>query len=169
MSDKQFEVGDRVQHEEEDGSIDLGTITSITPATKEWESGFYNWSKEDQAATITYAVVKWDSDNEIEQYNIDGLQAEDTELERQFRTTVRSVQEKIDEELQEAQDAIYRATKLAEEHGIPFSAGVSPLGNTYYPDSFSEKYGDLDREFVQGITDTYNEYGNSGWKHSAVC
>jgi hypothetical protein len=61
------------------------------------------------------------------------------------------------------------ATKIAERYGVPFRSGISPISNQYFPNSLKEKFKDVSDDFINEISDTYNEYGSIGWRHSAVC
>lgn len=101
----------------------------------------------------------------------EGEVEENPELEAEFRALVKKHQAEIDEQLKIASKAIAKAEKLSEKYGIPFSSGVSPLGQSYTPASFQDKFGELDRETVMEITDVYpgGEYDMEGWEHSAVC
>jgi hypothetical protein len=95
---------------------------------------------------------------------------EETELEKQFKETVESVQKQIKEKMEVARFAIREAVSLAEQHGVPFYANISPLGQTYWPSSFYGKFGKLDSDVVFDIASAWTdevEYG--GWQHSAVC
>jgi hypothetical protein len=62
------------------------------------------------------------------------------------------------------------AEKLSDEHGIPFGSNISPLSQSYFPNSFREKFPDLDldSEEIQELVG-YSEYYEGGWEHSAVC
>ena len=95
-----------------------------------------------------------------------------TELEKEFETLCESVNPKIQAKLKEAMKALEEAEKLAEKHGVPFYASISPLGNSYIPNSFSKKFSELDEQFVTDVTGVYSEYdgfSSGGWVHSAVC
>jgi len=54
---------------------------------------------------------------------------------------------------------------------LPFSANVSPLSQSYFPESFVDKFSDLDSDTVYDITGAYTSYyhDGAGWEHSAVC
>lgn len=94
---------------------------------------------------------------------------ENNELEQEFEKVVNSVKNEIEGKLAHAQKYIREAVRLSEEHGVPFSTGVSEIGNTYTPRSFTKsKFATLDCEFVDSVTGVYEtEY--CGWQHSAVC
>lgn len=73
--------------------------------------------------------------------------------------------------------ALREAEALADKHGVPFRSGISPLSNSYVPNSFSKsKFAALERDVVcdiagvwgEYISDMLSGYGN-GWLHSAVC
>ena len=111
--------------------------------------------------------IQWD-DGELEtgldEYHVN---REDSEMERQFRLAVSDAQSRIDAEMDKAWAAIRAAVAISEETGIPFSASVSPLSQSYIPDSLSSKFPGVDREFYSEIAGAYGEY--EGWQHSAVC
>jgi hypothetical protein len=93
------------------------------------------------------------------------------ELEEEFKALVEKHSKEIDEQLEIARKAIQKAQTISEKYGIPFYAGVSPLGQSYFPGSFPEKFGELDSEFVSDTTGAYSEYYNDGcgWEHSSIC
>lgn len=110
---------------------------------------------------------EFDSEEETEED-----EEEDTsDLEAEFRKVFKSHIDKIDKQLEIASKAIAKAEKLAEKYGLPFSSNVSPLSQSYFPESFVEKFGDLDSDTVYDITGAYTSYYNegAGWEHSAVC
>ena len=105
-----------------------------------------------------------DSDDEEEA-------SENPELEAAFQKVADAHMHQIEEQLEIAAKAIAKAEKIAEKYGLPFQASVSPLSQSFTPESFWEKFGDLDSDFVMDITDAYlgEEHGEAGWEHSAVC
>lgn len=115
---------------------------------------------------IKSITVKWDNGGEekLKQYDV---HQEDSELERAFRLASRDAQRRIAEKLEQAMAALNEAEAISEETGVPFSSGISPLGQSYIPASLEDKYPDVDREFIDDITGSYGECG--GWQHSAVC
>jgi hypothetical protein len=112
-----------------------------------------------------HAEVKWD-DGSVETVSTDTLDPRDSELEREFRSTVAEATEKINAKLAKAKKYLSEAVALSEDYGVPFSASISFLSQSYTPGSVPEE---LDKEFVESVTGTYNEYGYEGWEHSAVC
>lgn len=99
-----------------------------------------------------------------------GDEKEYSELEKQFIEAQKEAVEKINEQLNVASRALAKAEKISEKYGIPFSSGVSPVGNTYTPEAFEKKFGDLDRDFIGEITDWSSCPGEySGWEYSAAC
>lgn len=113
-----------------------------------------------------------DEDDEIEgAVDEDEKDEETLALEAEFEKVLEKASAAIDAELAEAQKHLDKAVKLSEKYGVPFHTGISPLGNTYTPDSFQEKFGGLDSDFVYDTTGTYDSenYQYGGWQHSAVC
>lgn len=175
MRPEQWKVGDRVQKfERKDGKevIHVGVISDVITETRERNNyDLYGYSYGSQKKTTeTYVKsisVKWDSGTEEAGLNTWDVQSEDSPLEREFRIKAAEVINMIDEKLSIAAKAIEEAEAIAEEHGVSFSAGVSPLGQSYMAASASEKWPDLSKEFMNEVTDSYGEY--DGWQHSAVC
>lgn len=161
MSENTFAVGDRVQVVEDDELI-TGTIQLL-------------FSKEEEDGSVEYASVHWDglAEDELEDWELDLLEPEGTqdELEVEFQKVYEKHADQIHEQLEIASKAIAKAEKIAEKYGIPFSASVSPLGQSYFPASFPEKFRELSLNFVSDLTGAYSEYANDGcgWEHSAVC
>jgi hypothetical protein len=112
-----------------------------------------------------------DFDDEDDANDPDAKTPEQLALEAEFEAVVKKAHSEIDAEVKIARDHIARAVKLSEKYGIPFHAGVSPLGNNYTPQSFKTKFPGLDTEFVSDVTGTWDEenYQYGGWQHSAVC
>lgn len=103
-------------------------------------------------------------------FDDEDTQTNDPELEKEFEAACATAQAEIKVHMDAARAAVNLAVAAAEKHGVPFRAGISPLSNTYNPRSLKEKFGKLDREAVNDISGTWNEYpGESGWQHSAVC
>ena len=165
MSENTFAVGDRVQVVEDDELI-TGTIQLL-------------FSKEEEDGSVEYASVHWDglAEDELEDWELDLLEPEGTqdeledELEVEFQKVYEKHADQIHEQLEIASKAIAKAEKIAEKYGIPFSASVSPLGQSYFPASFPEKFGELSLNFVSDLTGAYSEYANDGcgWEHSSIC
>ena len=103
-----------------------------------------------------------------------------TELEEKFSLALKEGGAKISEQLKIASDAITKAENIAEQYGIPFYAGCSPLGQSYFPESFYDKWknpnpdSETDEyEDQRNLLNTFglykSEYCDYGWEHSAVC
>lgn len=95
-----------------------------------------------------------------------------SDLEKEFQAAYDKALPLIKEQLREARDALTRATAIANEYGVPFRSGVSPLAQGYIPTSFEEKFSKLDSEIVSDISGVYDPHGDGlypGWQHSAVC
>jgi hypothetical protein len=167
-----WKIGDRVQIEDKDDTIRVGVLTAVK--TEQVERTRYNHSysvmstkaEKYSELQIVQMTVKWDDGVEeiVKQY---GVHHEDSEMERSFRLACLEAQERIEEKLRAAMAALREAEKIADEAGIPFSAGISPLSQSYIPSSLEEKFPNVDRDFINDITGSYGEY--DGWQHSAVC
>jgi hypothetical protein len=170
MSD--FKVGDRVQWEDRDtDEVTGGTIESTIPPKRMKVNDHWNTSKYSEAEReemVTYANIKWD-DNTSDSVDIDDLDPEDSQLEREFRTTANVVLVEIQKKVAESSRLLQEAVDLSEKHGIPFSSSVSFLGQSYTPSTFEEKYGEVDSDLAESITDAFGCMDGSGWEHSDVC
>ena len=163
MSEYTFSVGDRVQLIDDDL---IGEIKSLL-------------SKDDDGEIVEFATVLWDDSDEAEECRLDELEPEgeqdeiepESELEAAFQKACDEHMKEIDEQLELASDALDKAVELSEKYGIPFSAGTSPLGQSYVPNSFEKKFPGLESSFAEEITGAYSEYygEGGGWEHSAVC
>lgn len=172
MSDKEWEVGDRVQYEGDD-QIFGGAITALVTGTRNKEDYSYRtpWKQNtivEKEQYTSHLVIKWD-DGEEETLDYWDVASEDNEMERTFRVKAMEVTKLIDAELNQAHEHLRSAVKLSEEHGISFGSGISPLAQSYIATTFKDKWPDVEQELANGITDTYSEYDNEGWQHSAVC
>jgi len=162
-------VGDKVQLVSyEDGSVKDGVVTNIVPPKKPRPEEYWKHSEEEAKEWTTFVDVKWDDDTES-QHDQEDLEPQDSELERDFRKTFHYADQLIQAKLDEASAAINEAVKIAERYGVPFHTHVSPLSNEYHPRSLGKKFPKLDHDFMQNVSDTYNEYESTGWKRSAVC
>lgn len=96
---------------------------------------------------------------------------ENDSIEKEFEDLVNAHKAEIQAKVTEASKVLDEAVALSEKYGIPFYAQVSFLSQSYTPDSYYEKFGDLDKDTVNDLTDCYpgGEWGGSGWEHSAVC
>lgn len=167
-------VGDRVQivGYNSDTRIELirdGVVTEVTPAKNPKPTRYWEFSEEEQKTFITFVKVKWDDDGSVTEHDLNDLESEDSEMERDFRKAAHYADELIHAQLNIAAEAVREATRIAERYGVPFRTHVSPISNSYTPRSLQAKFEGLDKNFVQDITDTYNDYDSTGWRHSAVC
>jgi hypothetical protein len=95
---------------------------------------------------------------------------EQSALEKEFETAHETAITLIRVELAKAREALSAAVKIAEEHGVPFRSGISPLGQGYIPKSFKKKFPGIDENFVSEVAEVYDGDGlYAGWQHSAVC
>jgi len=175
MSDKNLSVGDRVQwidySDRNNEVIYTGAVTELTLSEREKRGGYSSYYRPQEKVMEKYTshlTVKWD-DGEEETLEYHAVYAEDSALEREFRKAIPSAISRIDEKLALASKYLDEATAISEETGIPFSASISYLGQSYTPASLEKKFPELERDFVNDLTGTYNEYGGAGWEHSAVC
>lgn len=168
-----WNVGDRCQTDKND-TIRVGVITAVETHQVERTRYSYSYSfgsrnKEEKymETEIKSISVKWDDGEEQTSLGQYDVYPEDSEAEREFRLALSDAQARIDAEMNKAWAALEAAVKISEETGIPFSAGVSPLSQSYIPNSLSEKFPGVDREFYSELAGAYGEY--EGWQHSAVC
>jgi len=160
MSEYNFEIGDRIQHTDEDDDVTVGEIKSL-------------FSKNEDDEIVEYANVLWDGKEEVESWELELLDHEEDEdeLEAEFKAVVEAHMEEIEEQVEIAAQAIKKAEELSEKYGLPFRSSITPLSQSYHPASYSEKFSGLDYEFVANVTGAYSVYHNDGdgWEHSAVC
>lgn len=166
MSD--WKVGDRVQTDD-NNVIRVGTVTAVD--FHQVERNKYDWHTGKDIKYLKTKIksidIQWD-DGELQQ-GLDqyGVSPEDSAIEREFRLTMIDAQARIDTELEKAWQCIQAAVKISEDTGIPFHAQVSPLSQSYFPNSRSQKFPNLDREVCSELARAYGEY--EGWQHSSVC
>ena len=167
MSD--WKVGDRVQVEK-DGQYRVGAVSAVeTEQVERTRRDWYGSRKEEKYTelVIKSLSVKWDDGEEQAGLSRWDVHAEDTDVEREFRLAVDDAHARIYAKLHEAEKLLDEAVAISEETGIPFSAGISPLSQSYLPNSLHSKFPDIDRSFANEIADASGEY--EGWQHSAVC
>lgn len=163
----EFNVGDRCQWQDRDTDETTGGVVEAVIAPKIAKpADWWNYTEQQQQDFITYAVVSWD-DGTTDTVDMDDLDKEDSELEREFRAKANEVLTLIREKCAASAALLSEAVALSEAHGIPFNSEVSFLGQSYSPKSFQEKYGEVDGDLVYSITEASNSY--SGWEHSDVC
>lgn len=172
MSKREWKVGSRVQCIEwknGESTIHTGTATNLVMESRPKHSYGYRATQELEYF-VSQITVKWDDGEEetLKEYEVT---PEDTELERQFRTQAALITKQINEKLSLASKYLDEAEAIAEEHGIPFTSGVSPLGQSYLTKSFPEKWAGVSQEVMREVTEAYSEYIDSyyGWVHSAIC
>lgn len=161
-----FSIGDLVQ----DLKVNNCKIVEVMPAKEmpTLSSNFYKLSKKEQDEYYLRYKVEYE-DGRIEIGNQFSYIKRDTEVEREFRAFVSSVEAKINEKLDQAAKLIYEAENISEEYGIPFDSSVSLVGNTYVPESKENKTFPVSEDFFNSVTAEYtNEYGEfSGWQKSS--
>jgi len=176
MSDKEWKVGDRIQKSEwvdRKEVITTGAITDVVTETREKQS-YDRWGGYGRGAqtTVTETFIKsislkWDDGKEESGLSPWHVQPEDSEMEREFRIKAAEIGDLIQAKLSEASKALDEAEAIAEEHGISFSSGISPLSQSYKAASAGDRWPDVSSEFMNEITESHGEY--DGWQHSAVC
>lgn len=163
--------GDRVQREDNDDRILVGVVTDVEYDQREERDDNYGYRySASQTKTVTYTKsvkVKWDGSEEEKSYKPYAVHAEDSEMERAYRLAVDDAKTRMNQKLAIARAALDEAVAISEETGVPLSADVSPLSQSYIPQSMQEKFPDVDREFMTELAGGYGEY--DGWQHSAVC
>lgn len=92
---------------------------------------------------------------------------EKEDLELEFMEACNKANHLINKKIEIATKALDEAVSIAEEYGVPFYARISPVGNTYTPIKFKQKYDSIDRDLLSANEIDYSGY--SGWEHSAVC
>jgi hypothetical protein len=116
-------------------------------------------------------MTEYNDDEELDETDEDEDPYE-TPLAKEFAQHCTDIGKLIDAKVDVARKALKEATDLAEKHGVPFRAGISPLSNTYMPASFSySKFAKLDQEVICEIAEVWGDYlfEGGGWIHSAVC
>lgn len=88
-------------------------------------------------------------------------------LEDDFKKAVEDNVILIEAKLSQASALLDEAIAISEEHGIPFYASVSELGQQYTPASFKKLWGKVDDKVLEDLDVYPGEY--DGWTHSAVC
>ena len=163
-----WKVGDRVQREK-DSQINVGVITAVDSQTVERSKYDYYTRRETKVSEVEIKSidVMWDGGTEEKGLARWDVHVEDSAMEREYRLAVDAAHDRIYAKLQEAGKLISEAEKISEETGIPFSSGISPLGQSYIPGSLKEKFPDVDTDFAYEVADAHGEY--DGWQHSAVC
>lgn len=87
-------------------------------------------------------------------------------LEQEFVEQVKAFKEIASPLLIELSKKVRELEELSEKMGVPFDFD----DQTYVPASLKDKFPDLDNDFVEEVTGTWqDEYGGAGWQHSAVC
>lgn len=163
----EFKVGDRCQWQDRDtDELTGGTVESIIPPKRMKTNNYWSLPQAEQDEMITYATVKWD-DGTADTVDMDDLDQEDSQLEREFRNTANEALPLIREKVKAASKLLDEAVELSEKYGIPFSSEISFLGQPYKPGSFEGKFSEIDSDFVDSVTGAYCEY--EGWQHSDVC
>lgn len=161
-----FEVEELVQLER-DGAFKNGEVVKVEPPTSKWPNNYYELTYDERAPYHDQVTVKWEDGTESVESEL-FLQHQDDEYQREFRIANNEASKLISQHLAEAEEALAKAVEVSEKYGVPFSSGISFLSQSYHPTSMSEKFPDVDSDFIYELTEAYSEYGD-GWEHSAVC
>lgn len=166
MEDKNCKIGVEVQTYDSEGEPRDGVIAEVHPPEKERPREYWNCSIEEQELFKMHLLVKYEdgSEEKVSTWDVD---PRDSEIEREFRKAAPDVLEQIYKHVAEAHEALDKAVSLSEKHGIPFDSSISPLSQSYKPNSFGEKYEGVSDNIISAVTDCSAEY--EGWQHSAVC
>jgi len=118
-------------------------------------------------------IVEWE-DGTVDPINpsrLEELPVSDGKLEKEFESLADTVGVEIQSKIDEAERLIAEACALADESGLPFFTNVSVVGQPYVPETFQNKWRDLDRDFVANLTEVATSDLSSayGWQHSQVC
>lgn len=90
-------------------------------------------------------------------------------IEDDFKAVLDANADRIHEYLAEAAQFLDKAIELSEKLGVPFESSISFISQTYTPVSCEIKWPGLDRASLANDDIYFNEYGDYGWQHSAVC
>lgn len=93
------------------------------------------------------------------------------EIEKEFTEVCAKISPQIQEKLSAAAKLINEAEALAEEHGVPFEPDDDIMWCTpaYIPESFAEKFPEIDHEFVYEVANVYPGCEYNGWQQSQTC
>jgi len=116
-------------------------------------------------------------DDELDTNEQEDVDPFETPLAKEFMQHCSDVGKQIAARLDTARKFLNEAQELADAHGVPFHASISPLSNSYVPKGFSQtKFAALDQEVICEIAGVWGEYIDDmlhgygcGWVHSAVC
>lgn len=100
--------------------------------------------------------------------------SEDKEqLEAEFKHLAESIGKQIAAKIKAAEQALAEATELSNKFGIPFSTTLNDEGypNVHVPESYEEKYVELDNQVVADILgiDKDDFENGQGWRKSTWC
>lgn len=92
-------------------------------------------------------------------------------LEKEYEDLCKKVSPQIQEKLAAAAKLISEATKLSEEHGIPFRPAVDIMwcNPSYIPSSLAEKHPDLEEDFISDVAGAWGGGDYPGWQQSQTC
>lgn len=149
-------------------SLKDGVVISTNLALKDRPSNYYSLSRSDRLEFDSTAKIKWDDGTESVE-DITDIFLRDSVYEREFRKISDIISDKIYEKVKAAQKLLDEAVEISEKSGVPFNSGISFIGQSYIPKSLSVKFPDIDKEFINEVTETWGDFEYGGWEHSAVC
>lgn len=90
-------------------------------------------------------------------------------LEAEFQQVFEQVHPLIQANLAEAARLINEAVSLSEKSGVPFcpKEKLTWIKPSYIPKSFREKFPNVEKDFVEQVTDSYGWH--DGWQYSQTC
>lgn len=101
-----------------------------------------------------------------EEFDCGDMSKEQKALYQEYKAGREKALETINEKLDIATSALEEATNIANETGVSFYSGISPVSQAYGADC--KKFADI-QSFINEHEDVYLEYDSNGWQHSAVC
>lgn len=162
-------VGGRVQLVESSG-IQEGVLEAVVPAkSNQRPDNWYFVPETEPHDWEPTGRVKWDIGITTE-VRLSRLDPVDSPIERKFRLAVTQANAEMNKHLEDASEALRKAVEVAEKYGVPFDSNISPIGNTYSPESVRSLHPKVSTDFIDSLTGTYDEenYEYGGWKHSAA-
>ena len=144
-----FNVGDLVQLED-DYVIKDGEVIQVDPPLMTRPDDYYRLPDEEMAKCHPQLTIKWEDGSqsvESEMY----LVTQDDEFQREFRLANNKASELIAKHLSDAEEALSKAVDVSEEYGVPFSSGISFLSQNFHPSTTSEKFPEVDSEFINEL------------------
>lgn len=95
------------------------------------------------------------------------LKANVSKLEEKFREAMASADTEIESHLKIARSALAQAVAVSEKYGVPFRSDIVEMGRDrqYVPNSYSQKWENLDREVLEEFDLYIGRYHDTGWEY----